>query len=1008
MTKYRPFVGFLWLAVCALTCDARTYNESELDELYLNGTHLYWDAKYHWGMSDGYNEMLGTAGMKVCFVEGPEREALVLGEESNFSSDVTLELQHSEDSVSLYSDAFTVALWYSFRPVDFFAEINDSMACHLLQLGGSQKNIAISYDGLKEYNLQYSYQHNTNTKYVINDDADRPHWEFEVNDTINGGVIKRGWQWNHIAMVYDGSVLTAYYNGFSINKTMETVSSGMETLPYKLSLNVPKNGKTACSPVGFDEVAFWPKALKPDDILALRVHVGRNRSLDEPEPTTEVPTTTLPDTTAGDTTAGDTTAGDTTAGDTTMRDSTAGDSTAMDTTVGDSTFEDTTLGETSPGLDGDSTILSTTVTDSTPEQSTSEMLSTDAPTDKQSTDGGMAPRSTGEPDGRTTTSVPVATTQSAKAVEVDELAKSVENITTAPSQEVTAILVKAGDIVGNATEAETYYIADNVVDLLKITSKVPPAKVNSSSEEIAKLNDYRKAFVNLFSTVLVRWEESVKPVSINAEDVVQVMDNFLTNYVEDPTVAENESIFSNGIDVQLAPVDGTVVQMDDLTNVSIPTDAFDFETRGVRVLICLLKRGLQNVLEPQEGVQPIDTGLKYSKNPTWNITGPIVVMRVSGRSGSVQLKKPVSFEMHVDPSLGEDPICVYQKGANWSGEGVERGKYDKDCPCVICMTYHMTNFAVLMAVDGVPLEGPHALLLSIISYIGCGLSLLCLVIAIILFIVLRELNSTRMGIVKNLCVALFLAQLLFVAGIETAKVNEYACKAVAALLHYFFLCVMAWMLCNGLYLYQKVKRATRPGSVVDLIYFCILGWGAPAVVVAITAGINHNVYGTKELCWLSVEGSGIWAFVAPAMLIIIFNAFVTFLTMKAFVSVKVFKDKNDKDKFKSGLRAVVVMLPILGLSWIFGLLAFGDSGIFFQYLFAIFNSLQGVFLFIFHILLNDEVKGAMRRRFGKVGASGDENMLFNKIWAFSSTTEKTEMSSVTQHDKKLTKPVYKN
>ena len=29
-----------------------------------------------------------------------------------------------------------------------------------------------------------------------------------------------------------------------------------------------------------------------------------------------------------------------------------------------------------------------------------------------------------------------------------------------------------------------------------------------------------------------------------------------------------------------------------------------------------------------------------------------------------------------------------------------------------------------------------------------------------------------------------------------------------------------------------------------------------------------------------------------------FNAFVMFLTMKAFVSVKVFKDKNDKDKFK--------------------------------------------------------------------------------------------------------------
>ena len=35
-----------------------------------------------------------------------------------------------------------------------------------------------------------------------------------------------------------------------------------------------------------------------------------------------------------------------------------------------------------------------------------------------------------------------------------------------------------------------------------------------------------------------------------------------------------------------------------------------------------------------------------------------------------------------------------------------------------------------------------------------------------------------MGIVKNLCVALFLAQGLFVAGIETATVNEVRMKIV--------------------------------------------------------------------------------------------------------------------------------------------------------------------------------------------------------------------------------------
>ena len=40
----------------------------------------------------------------------------------------------------------------------------------------------------------------------------------------------------------------------------------------------------------------------------------------------------------------------------------------------------------------------------------------------------------------------------------------------------------------------------------------------------------------------------------------------------------------------------------------------------------------------------------------------------------------------------------------WSGEGVSLIVYDEGCPCVTCETNHMTNFAVLMAVEGVPVR----------------------------------------------------------------------------------------------------------------------------------------------------------------------------------------------------------------------------------------------------------------------------------------------------------------
>ena len=43
---------------------------------------------------------------------------------------------------------------------------------------------------------------------------------------------------------------------------------------------------------------------------------------------------------------------------------------------------------------------------------------------------------------------------------------------------------------------------------------------------------------------------------------------------------------------------------------------------------------------------------------------------------------------------------------------------------------------------------------------------------------------------------------------------------------------------------------------------------------------------------------------------------------------------------RSGVKAAIFLLPLLGLTWVFGLLAVNQYTIIFQYLFAIFNSLQ--------------------------------------------------------------------
>ncbi|XP_028517757.1 adhesion G-protein coupled receptor D1-like [Exaiptasia diaphana] len=71
--------------------------------------------------------------------------------------------------------------------------------------------------------------------------------------------------------------------------------------------------------------------------------------------------------------------------------------------------------------------------------------------------------------------------------------------------------------------------------------------------------------------------------------------------------------------------------------------------------------------------------------------------------------------------------------------------------------------------------------------------------------------------------------------------------------------------------------------------------------------------------------------------------------------------KQKYTKMRAALKGVIILLPLLGLTWLFGLISVNSETIVFQYLFAILNSLQGAFIFIFNYALNKEVRSSFRR-----------------------------------------------
>ncbi|CAC5387265.1 ADGRD1 [Mytilus coruscus] len=304
-------------------------------------------------------------------------------------------------------------------------------------------------------------------------------------------------------------------------------------------------------------------------------------------------------------------------------------------------------------------------------------------------------------------------------------------------------------------------------------------------------------------------------------------------------------------------------------------------------------------------------------------------------------------------------LCAYydKNESIWSDYGCLKLKGNSHR--TMCKCNHTTNFAILMQVRQLKLDNVHVLVLDIITYIGCSISLLTQLITLTVFTCVGSLNSERVFVHRNLCISIICAQLGFLSGIKAIEYKT-VCAIVAAILHYFYTAVFVWMLVEGLLLYSKVVQVfgTEKSRVT---YYCIFGWGVPIVIVAVSASADWNGYGTSTSCWLSTKTGAIWAFVGPAIAIILVNIVILWMVIKIVISSAKHDQKTEYSQIRAGVKGALILVPLLGLTWMFGLMAVNEDFVIFQYLFAICNSLQGFFIFLFHCVFNSEVRQALKR-----------------------------------------------
>uniref|UniRef100_A0A4W5LDW2 Adhesion G protein-coupled receptor L3 n=1 Tax=Hucho hucho TaxID=62062 RepID=A0A4W5LDW2_9TELE len=350
------------------------------------------------------------------------------------------------------------------------------------------------------------------------------------------------------------------------------------------------------------------------------------------------------------------------------------------------------------------------------------------------------------------------------------------------------------------------------------------------------------------------------------------------------------------------------------------------------------------------------------------VNSPVITAAINKESNKVYLSEPVIFTLkHLQQSKESfNPNCSF-----WSYSKRTMTGYwsTQDCRLLgtnrthtTCSCTHLTNFAVLMAHVEVKNTDPvHDMLLDVITWVGILLSLVCLLISLFTFCFFRGLQSDRNTIHKNLCISLFIAESLFLVGINRAD-QPIACAVFAALLHFFFLAAFTWMFLEGVQLYIMLVEVFESEHSRKR-YFYLVGYGVPALIVAVSAAVDYRSYGTDRVCWLRLDTYFIWSFIGPATLIIMLNViFLGIALYKMFHHTAILKpDSGCLDNIKSWVIGAIALLCLLGLTWAFGLMYVNESTVIMAYLFTIFNSLQGMFIFIFHCVLQKKV----RKEYGK-------------------------------------------
>uniref|UniRef100_A0A3Q3LM46 Adhesion G protein-coupled receptor B2 n=1 Tax=Mastacembelus armatus TaxID=205130 RepID=A0A3Q3LM46_9TELE len=425
----------------------------------------------------------------------------------------------------------------------------------------------------------------------------------------------------------------------------------------------------------------------------------------------------------------------------------------------------------------------------------------------------------------------------------------------------------------------------------------------------------------------------------------------------------------------------------------IPKEVFTIPTEGRRTVIDVTCPGVCGCMHASVCMQ-FNTILKaYLSCICLCLCSPPAVINSKILTVTVrpepQPSEPMVVSLFMSPVIPSTPPPTLlstsrEAGAeNWGTEGCQT--LASTAVHTKCLCSRISTYAVLAQQDMGPTSMP-----SVPLMVGCGVSCTALLILMLIYAAFwRYIRSERSIILVNFCLSILASNLLILVG-QSQTLSKGLCTVTAAFLHFFFLASFCWVLTEAWQSYLAVIGKMR-SRLIRKRFLC-LGWGLPALVVAVSVGFTRaRGYGTASYCWLSLEGGLLYAFVGPAAVIVLVNMLIGIVVFNKLMSRDGISDKSKKQRAgrlllkcskcgvisstalssstassaMASLWSSCVVLPLLALTWMSAVLAITDRrSTLFQVLFAVFDSVQGFVIITVHCAMRREVQDAVRCRMG--------------------------------------------